>query len=422
MRSRPRIGPAGNDEPITANMPVGPLPDPLSVTELPPPVRWAIAPNGTGAWIVTDYRIARQVLSDPRFLRNATVEEGGPTLSPSAPAAEALITMDGRAHSRLRGFVARSFTERRVAELEPFVTQYVGELLDDLMRQERPAEFISTVATPLPFGVLCHVLGVPAEDRQVFGSWVNVLFRLDGDSADTRKDGIGLALYMTRLVKRKRANPGSDLISELAASAMDDDGPTDRELVTLCLSLLMAGYESTIDQIGLLVLALALNDDISQLFRDDVEMVPRLTEELIRLSPSPYISFPRVAAERVTFGAVTIEAGEPVVIFLMGANRDESVFTSPGQPALSVQPPHLTFGHGVHRCLGASLARLQLTILLHALATRMPHLRVTDDLAALEWKTGMATRGLARLHVSWLRPHPRGRRVPRRADDEYARS
>lgn len=387
---------------ITDSVPIGPLPDPLGVDELLPRIQWAAAPNGMGTWVITDYTLGRKILSDPRFRRDAVADSQATKLSPSSPASEAIISVDGREHSRLRSFVARAFTEHRISKLEPFVEQLVGQLLDDLEAQGPPADFISRVAAPLPFGVLCHLLGVPVEDREIFGSWVNVLFRLDSDGTDNRKHSLGLTRYMMKLVMKKRRNPGNDLISELVRPTARKDGATDRELVTLCLTLLMAGYESTIDQVGLCVLTLALDPSLLTSLSRDTALVPQVTEELVRLNPSAYISFPRVPTEPVTIDATTIEAGQPVIVFLMGSNRDPSVFPSPDRVKTDASvPPHLTFGHGTHRCLGASLARLQLVILLREMVTRFPDLSVAGDVDSLIWKSGMATRGLAQLNVSW---------------------
>jgi cytochrome P450 len=303
----------------------------------------------------------------------------------------------------MRQLVAPAFTERRIAKLEPVVARIVEDLLDELDAQNSPADFVSHVSAPLPFAALCRLLGVPPSDREIFGSWVNVLFRLTGDAAEMRQASVGLARYMMRLVADKRREPAEDLISQIITSAeQKGDEVTNHELVTLCLGLLMAGYDSTVDQITLCVFTLLLDQSLMKSLARNPEHVDRVTEELLRVNPAPYVTFPRMAIDRVPVGDVVIDPGQLVVVFIMGANRDESAFTSGREAALDLTlPAHLTFGHGLHRCLGAPLARLQLTTLLGAVSIRFPHLQVADDMTSLNWKTGMATRGLSRLIVSW---------------------
>lgn len=384
-------------------VPVGPLPEHFGLARGDAKIRWAIAQNGTEFWLVSDYELARKILADPRFSRSEAAGPKAPKLGVYNAAPDAIISLEGAAHSRIRQLVAPAFTERKIAKLEPFVTRMANELLDNLGAQDPPADFVSHVSALLPFETLCRLLGVPQSDRQVFGKWVNVLFRWQGDAAETRQASVGLARYMVRLVADKRREPADDLISQLIrSSAQKGDKITNRELVTLCLSLLMAGYDSTVDQITLCVLMLLLDRSLMKTLIDNPESSGRVTEELLRLNPAPYMTFPRMAMERVLIGGIVIEPGQLVVVFILGSNRDESTFRTGDQPDLELaMPAHLTFGHGLHRCLGAPLARLQLTVLLRELAARFPALQMADDMSSLNWKTGFATRGLSQLLVSW---------------------
>jgi cytochrome P450 len=381
---------------------IGPLPDPFGLNEVRPGIRLATASNGTDFWLVTDYKLAREILADLRFRRTEASGPRAPKITTHVPAASAIISVDGAEHARVRGLVAHAFTERRIAGLKPFVAELVEELLDKLEAQQSPADFVSHVSSLLPFHVLCHILGVPAEDREIFGSWVNILFRLNVEDADVRQHSIGLARYMMQLVARKRRKPEADLISDLIRSAEQKGGTTDRELVTLCLSLLMAGYDSTADQITLCVLMLMLDHPLMKTLTDSPELVPRVVEEFLRLNPAPYMTFARMPIESVSIGGITIEPGQLVCVFIMGANRDPSTFRPADEVSLAQHVPvHLTFGHGVHRCLGAPLARLQLTTLLSAVLNRFPDLSYSGEVSSLDWKTGMATRGLGHMYVSW---------------------
>ena len=381
--------------------PIGPLPDAFEMGEPRSAIKWTTAPNNTGFWLVSDYGLARRILTDRRFRRSDVAARGAPNITSLGSAPDAIVSLDGAEHARIRRLVAPAFTERRIAELAPFISRSVAELLDAMEASQAPVEFVSQVSSPLPFGVLCHLLGIPPEDREIFGSWVNMLFRLEDNEADNRPQSIALVRYMMRLIDEKRRNPADDLISQLSSSA-DQGRATNREIVTLCLSLLMAGFDTTKDQITLCVLTLLLDEPLTRLARDRPELIPRLTDELMRVNPATYMTFPRMAVERARVGDKVIEPGQLITASIIAANRDPSLFSRAEQVELeeSVRS-HLTFGHGVHRCLGAPLALLQLTTLLTALIGRFPRLRLVDDPESLDWKTGMATRGPHKMHVTW---------------------
>lgn len=388
-------------EPIKT-VPVGPLPDAFDVVKPRSEIQWSVAPSGTGFWLVSDYKLARQILADRRFCRTDADGQSVPSIASYNPAPDAIINLEGAEHARIRRLVARAFTERRIAELAPFVAQSVEDLLDELQAQQAPADFVSHVSSPLPFGVLCHLLGVPPLDREIFGSWVSVLFRLEDSTADGRQQSIALARYMTRLIAEKRREPAADLISQLIRSAEREGSATNHEIVTLCLSLLMAGFETTVDQITLCVLTMMLDRPLLKNLNENPELIPHVTNELMRVNPATYMTFSRMATERLRVGDAVIEPGQLVAVSIMAANRDPSVFSLAAESALDESlPAHLTFGHGVHRCLGAPLATLQLTTLLAALVRRFPQLRLDEDLSSLTWKTGMATRGLHQMYVTW---------------------
>lgn len=383
-------------------VPIGPLPDAFDIIKPRPGIEWATAPNSTGFWLVSDYKLARQILADRRFRRSDAVGRNVPNIISYNSSPDAIISLEGAEHARIRRLVAPAFTERRIAELAPFVAQAAEDLLDGLEAQDPPADFVSHVSSALPFGVLCHLLGVPPEDREIFGSWVTVLFRLEDSIADSRQQSIALVRYMTRVVAQKRRQPGEDLISWLIRSAERQGSATNHEIVTLCLSLLMAGFDTTVDQITLCVLTMMLDRPLMNSMCDNPEIISHVTNELMRVNPATYMTFPRMATERVRVGDAVIQPGHLVAVSILAANRDPSAFNLADEVVREgPAPAHLTFGHGVHRCLGAPLAFLQLTTLLTALVRRFPQLRLAEDLSSLTWKTGMATRGLRQMYVSW---------------------
>jgi cytochrome P450 len=372
----------------------GPLPGSLRTDE-PQKIRWGSAPNGNGTWIVTDYELARLVLVDPRVSRAAAVQPGAPRLGLGEPARDSIISLEGGEHARLRRLIAGAFTERRVADLSPFIDGLVADLLEDMRIQSGPVDVVASLTAPLPLQVLCSVLGIPWQDHEMFGPAITVLFETQGDTDDNRMRSLGLVRYMTTLIAQKRRSGGDDLLCALIEVAQDGDRLTNRELVTLALSLLMAGYETTVDQLTLCILSLLVNPELRALLRTDVSLIPTAVAEIMRVSPAMSVLFHRVAAERMTIAGQIVECGDPVVVSVLGANYSTGTVVPPGVAR------HLTFGHGVHRCVGAPLARIQLASAVHGLLERFPGLGLADDPAELFWKAGSTSRGLTRLNVTW---------------------
>jgi cytochrome P450 len=357
-------------------------------------------PLGASMWLVRGYELARQILSDPRFSRAAAVRPEAPKVTTANPAANSVMSLDGADHARLRRLAARAFTPRRVAALTPSVERVVVELLDRLAEAGPPADLVAGYAGPLPLAVLSTLLGIPRKDHDLFATWVDVLFDVTAsDDHEKLWRRVALVDYMSDLIERKRREPGQDLLSTLV-DAQGRGELSKAELINLGVALLTAGYQTTVAQIGLSALVLLL-DRASREAMQDGGIAP-VVEELLRLTPSTPVAFPRVAVEDVELDGTTIRAGEAVIVSILDSNRDAAVFDHPDQLTPGGQPAaHLTFGHGPHYCLGAPLARIQLVTALHRLFRRFPGLQLADDEAAVMWQDGLATRGLSRLEVSW---------------------
>ncbi|MEU8244591.1 cytochrome P450 [Actinoplanes missouriensis] len=357
-------------------------------------------PLGDVMWLVRDYTLGRRVLTDSRFSRAAAARPGAPQLSSSGPAPTSIMSLDGSDHARLRRIVAMAFTTGRMARLRPFVEQTATDLLTTLAQKGSPADLITGYASPLPATVLGVLLGVPPADRPLFESSVEVVFDLTAGTDDEKaRHQLRLVDYMVSLVTQKQSDPGDDLMTMLVG-AHQQGQLSKAELVSLGLALLTAGYETTAGQLGLSVLALLRTGEPGR-YAADPARLEGIVEELMRLSPATPVSFPRVATEDVDLGPVTVAAGEAVLVSFLEGNRDESIYPEPATVLAGRQAPHLTFGHGVHRCLGAPLARLQLRTALELLFRRFPDLRLAPGDDAVVFKSGLLTRGLARLAVTW---------------------
>jgi cytochrome P450 len=378
---------------------LGPLPEVLRTAS--GDVVSIVTPAGDRMWLVRGYELARFVLSDRRFSRAEAVTPEAPKFVEVQPVAQSLMSMDGSDHARLRRITARAFAAGRIEKLTPLVERLVDEQLKKMATAGPPVDFAAGPATQLPLAVMCGLLGVPADDTDHFKDSVGVLFDIDSHPRDVARRRLELVRYMTRLFARKQEQRGDDLLSALIAEC-EAGGMSRHEMLTMGLTLLMAGFESTIGQICLSVHSLLADSALSQRLADKPELVPDAVEELLRLNSASVITFPRVATALVQLGDVTVQPGEAVVVSMLDANRDAKAFPDPERLVPDRgDPAHLAFGHGTHRCLGAPLARLQLRIVLTQLFAALPTLRLADVPDAVVWKDGQFTRGLARLMVAW---------------------
>ncbi|WP_406552264.1 cytochrome P450 [Streptomyces sp. YS-3] len=364
------------------------------------------APTGDKVWLVRDYALGRQVLTDSRFSRSEAVKARAPKFIPVQPVPESMMSRDGSEHARLRRVVMGAFSASRIAALAPTVERQANEHIDRLLAMGPPADLIEGLALPLSLGVLCSLLGVPPQDGDHFCHLVEELFDItDGSVREKTERRIKLVAYMTGLIARKRQQPDDDLLTRMV-QAHDRGDLSLSELITMGLTLLMAGYETTAAQIGLSALAVLSDPNEYERLRRRPASLPAAVDELLRLTPAAPVSFARVAREAVELNGVTVAAGEAVVVSVLHGNRDKVAFTGSENHAGERRPvPHLTFGHGVHRCPGASLATLQVRIALDLLLRRFANLRLAAGPAEpVVWKEGLLTRGLSRLLVEWDAP------------------
>ncbi|MFF4650453.1 cytochrome P450 [Streptomyces sp. NPDC001380] len=372
------------------------------------PVALVRMPSGDTARLVTSHEGVRAVLGDPRFSREATLAEGAPRLAAAPQRFPSLPNLDGAPHARVRALVSREFTARRVAALRPRIQELTDGLLDRLADGGPGQDLVGAFAFPLPVRVICELLGVPLADQEMFSRWSAAFVATTGSSAaEMLAAQAGLRGYLVRLLDAKRASPGDDLLSALVSvHEQDQEQLSQEELVYLGVSLLVAGHETTVNQIANGTLALLLeprpSSAVEALAEGSEDEAAAVVEELLRLHLPGDETLLRIAVEDVAVEGTVVRAGEAVLPSLGSANRDAARFAEPD--ALRWDRPergHLSFGHGPHYCLGSGLARAELQIALRSLFRRFPTLRLDVPPAQVPRSSGRLIHGVSRLQVAW---------------------
>ncbi|WP_067693281.1 cytochrome P450 [Nocardia jejuensis] len=369
------------------------------------PVARIRLPYGGDGWLITRYDDVRQVLADPRFSRARAVgREDVPRATPEPPRPDSLLSMDPPEHTRLRKLVAKAFTGRRVQQLRPRAQQIVDERLDAIERAGAPADIVRDFALPLPVTVICEMLGVPADEQHRFRDFSDAIL---STTAYTREQITAaraeLEKYLAELVAHRRVEPTGDLLGALVEARDNGDRLSETELVNLGIGILIAGHETTANQIANFTYVLLTEPEQWDLLRRNLDLLPSALEELLRhVQLGSGGAFARIATEDVELSGITIRAGEAVFVNTQSANRDDSVFTDPEHLDLTrIDNPHMAFGHGAHHCLGAQLARLELQVAMGTLLRRFPTLRLAIPVDEVPWKTGLLVRGPEALPVAW---------------------
>jgi len=370
------------------------------------PVFRAELPDGRIVWLVSGYENVRQMIIDQRFSRALAVAPGRAQPGFEMSAAGSINGMDPPEHTRLRKLVASAFTARRVEALRPRVASIVNELIDAMAGRPQPADLVGGFSLPLPAQVICEMLGVPAADLEQFHAWSDTIigdWQRDSDEIMTAL--AALYGYFGTLIEIKRARPADDLMSALIAARDDADRLSEQELTVMCCTLLIGGHETTANQINLSLLLLLDHPGQVATLRADPGLIPAAVEELLRCTRLGGLPPARVTTEDVQLGGVTIPAGEQVMPLYSTANRDPSAFTDPDRLDVTRDAAsHLSFGAGVHHCLGAQLARVELQEAFRGLIGRLPALRLAVPASDLEFKPGMAIHSLRELPVLWGEP------------------
>ncbi|MER5661617.1 cytochrome P450 family protein [Streptomyces mirabilis] len=368
------------------------------------PVHRVAGTDGNPAWLVTRYEDVREALANPLLSMDKRHALPGSYQGLSLPPAldANLLNMEAPDHTRIRRLVVRAFTPRRVEQLRTPVRETADRLLDAL-GPHGSADLIAAYAAPLPITVICDLLGIPGEHRRDFRAWTDVLVAPDPARPGAAKEAVvGMLGFLTQLLADKRKKPADDLLSDLIAVRDEGDRLTEDELMSLAFLILFAGYENTVQLIGNAILGLLTHPDQLAALRANPERFPNAVEEFARHEGPALLAIRRFPVEDVRIGAVTVPAGETVLLSLAAANRDPARFPDPERLDLDRDASgHLALGRGIHYCVGAPLARLETEIAVSALLERLPDLALDADPAELRWRPSLRARGLLALPVTY---------------------
>ncbi|OEJ95614.1 cytochrome P450 [Streptomyces thermolilacinus] len=366
----------------------------------------------TRQYLVPHHADVSALLRDRRlgrtYLHRFTHKEFGRT--PPPPEHEPFTTLNGQGlldlegpdHTRIRRLVAKAFTPRTVERLEPVVRRLAAELVDGLVA-DGGGDLLTRVAEPLPVAVIAEMLGVPASDRPLLRPWsaaICGMFELNPDEETARRAvaaSVEFSAYLRELIARRRKEPGDDLVSALIAAHDEGDRLTEQEMVSTCVLLLNAGHEATVGTTVNGWWTLFRHPEQLAALRSGAVPLSTAVEELLRYD-TPLQMFERWVLDDIEIGGVTVERGSEVALLFGSANRDPARFARPDRLDLArTENPHVGFGAGIHYCLGAPLARLELTASFGELLRRAPGMRPA---AEPEWRPGYVIRGLEGLPVT----------------------
>ncbi|MGW5643225.1 cytochrome P450 family protein [Saccharopolyspora sp. NPDC003752] len=371
------------------------------------PVQRMVTRDGLEVWVITRYDDARAALAGPRLSKDSSqikqvisekLPPGANRREFASELAGHMLNTDPPDHTRLRKLVVKAFTARRVEGMRPRVEEISATLLD-AMADKSEVDLLDALAFPLPIQVISELLGVDESRRDDFRTWTNTL--VDASDRELAKQAAeAMAQYLIELIEIKRREPADDLLTGLIEATEDEDRLSEQELISMVFLLLVAGHETTVNLIGNGVLALLRNPDQWAALVADPGLVPAAVEEMLRFDGPVIHGTFRFTAEAIDVGGVEIPAGEIVWVGLTSANNDPDRFAEPERFDIKRDAHgHLAFGHGIHFCLGAQLARLEAQIAIRHLVERFPNLRPAGSVEDAQWRFSSLIHGLRSLPV-----------------------
>jgi pentalenolactone synthase len=358
-------------------------------------------PAGDIGWLVTRYADVKALLGDERLGKahpdpdraarySASALQGGPIGDPAT---------ERELYGLMRRLLTPSFTPRRMQAIRPVVASLVDGFLSQLAGKTPPGDFQSEVSFPLAITVICRLLGVPGGDREQIRGWADATTALY-DGASAAEGFMSLVGYVDELIKIKRDQPGEDVLSDLLAAGQTNQAVTDGYIATLVAGILFAGHDTTVLRLDYGVLHLLAQPDLTRALRRDPSRAQTVAEEVLRVAAPARPPTLRWARTDIGLGAVTIKAGDLVMLATQAANVDEQVFADPDRFDAAREPnPHVAFGHGHHFCLGASLARIEMQELFGRLFLHLPRLRLAVPIEQVRVREDNG--GLESLPVEW---------------------
>ncbi|PWI20062.1 cytochrome P450 [Streptomyces sp. Act143] len=367
------------------------------------PVTRIQLPNGEGwAWLVTRYDDVRTVTNDPRFSREAVMDQPVTRLAPHfIPERGAVGFLDPPDHTRLRRTVAAALTSKGVERVREKSRRLLDELVDELVQHGPPADLTATVLSPFPIAVICELMGVPAADRHVMHTWTQLILSSAHGKQVSEKAKKEMGAYFGDLIGLREGSTGEDVASLLGAAVGRGEVTLD-EAVGLAV-LLQIGGEAVTNNSGQMFYLLLTRPDLADRLRTEPSIRPRAIDELLRYIPHRNaVGLSRIAREDVGIRGVRIRAGDPIYVSYLAANRDPDVFPFPETIDFDRSPnPHVSFGFGPHYCPGGMLARLESELLVDALLDRFPGLKLAVPPDQVPFRKGALIRGPEALPVTW---------------------
>lgn len=363
--------------------------------------------DGSTPWLITGYEAIRALFADAR----ASVDDrrpGYPHWNEGMAATvhkrpRSVFTSDAEEHTRFRRMLSKPFTFKRVEALRPAVQTVTDEHIDAVLAGPQPVDLVSKLSLPIPSLVISKLLGVPYEDAEFFQEQANKGMSRYATAEESAEGATALARYLAKLVRAKMAEPSEDLVSDLAERVAAEELSV-REAAQLATGVLIAGHETTANQISLSVVALLENPSQLAFLReaDDPKVVAIAVEELMRYLSIIQTGQRRIAVEDIEVGGEVIHAGEGIILDVAPANWDARQFPAPDRLDLRRDDgPHVGFGYGRHQCVGQQLARMELQIVLPTLLRRIPTLRLAVPVEDLPFKHDALAYGLYELPVEW---------------------
>jgi cytochrome P450 PksS len=373
-----------------------------------PVVRQFNPHQGAPVWLITRYKEAVEFLRDPRFIKDR--EKLSPTarglyfrVSEMDALERHLLNRDPPDHTRLRALIGKTFTASRVEALRSQVASISHQLLDAVQAQGS-MELLSAFAFPLPITVIAEMLGVPREDHLLFREWVRIIFTpaVGGDFEPLRRAARELQQYLKDFLVRRRSEPRDDLTSALIAAEEQGAQLTSEELLAMLYILMVAGHETTVNLLGNGIRALLEHPEQRELLRSNPALIESAVEELLRYCSPLKSTTPRFALGDIELGGQRIPAEQMIVASPLSAGRDAEQFPEPDRLDLTRTPNrHISFGFGIHFCVGAPLARLEAMVALPILLERLPRLRFAVEPSELRWRNNMLIHGMEKLPLAF---------------------